>query len=183
MRIITGTLKGRRIEVPDNLDIRPTSDRTKEGMFSVLAARRYFERLHVLDLFAGSGNLGFEALSRGAETVLFVDNSAEHIRHIEKTAVRFGVDEQCKTAALPVETFLDGTSRLFDLIFCDPPYDHYLIPELPGRILDEGWLEPDGWFLLEHDKRHRFDGHPKCVFSKSYGRTIVSIFQHQPVDF
>ena len=91
MRIITGTLKGRKLKAPSSGEVRPTSDRTKEGMFSVIAARRYFDDLDVLDLFGGSGNLGFEAISRGARHVTFVDSNRASIKIIEETALLFGV--------------------------------------------------------------------------------------------
>lgn len=182
MRIITGKLKGRSVPVPESGRIRPTADRTKEGLFSVIAARRFFDNCRVLDLFAGSGNLGFEALSRGAETVLFVDSEPTHIRSIEKTARRFSVDTQSSTRLSRVEEFLKEPPAAYDFIFCDPPYDYHMMVEMVSLLLENGWLGRDGWFILEHDKRHDFTGHSHCFYSKAYGRTTVSIFQAQAVD-
>lgn len=182
MRIITGSLKGRAVPVPDTGLLRPTSDRTKEGIFSVLNARIYFDGLQVLDLFAGSGSLGFEALSRGAETCLFTDSEAAHIRQIEKTAAQFGLSEKISTRILSTELFLQQESGSFDLIFADPPYDYYNMEEMIETIMGNGWLHPDGWFILEYDKRHNFSSHPLSVFTKAYGRTIVSIFREKPLD-
>lgn len=182
MRIITGKLKGRTVPVPDSGRIRPTSDRTKEGLFSVIAARRFFENCLVLDLFAGSGNLGFEAISRGAERVLFVDSDVSHIRSIEKTSRQFQIDDQTETRVVSVENYLQQPPVQFDLIFCDPPYDFHMMTEMVSTVLDDGWLSQDGWFILEHDKRHDFSGHDNCFYSRSYGRTTVSIFQAQAVD-
>lgn len=183
MRIITGKLKGRTIPVPKTDELRPTSDRTKEGIFSVINARKYLDNSAVLDLFAGSGNLGFEAISRGAEKCLFVDNMPEHIAHIEKLAEKFGVKNQVQTRMLPVDTFLEKQHTRFDFIFADPPYDYYNMSDIIDIIMDQNWLKEDGWFILEHDKRHNFSEHSKCVFSKPYGRTIVSIFKESNVDF
>src|SRR5699024_7949773 len=95
MRIITGLLKGRRIHIPNTLNVRPTTDRTKESMFSILDARKHILGTRVLDLFGGSGNLGFEALSRGAENVLFVDSDRRNIQHIERSEER-RVGKECR---------------------------------------------------------------------------------------
>lgn len=183
MRIITGKLKGRTVPVPKTGRLRPTSDRTKEGLFSVIDARTYLDNCRVLDLFAGSGNLGFEAISRGAANCLFVDSDVQHTRHIEKTAELFKVKEQVQTVAMPVESFLEKNFGLFDFIFADPPYDLFNMEELIEIVMNGKWLEKDGWFILEHDKRHDFSQHKKCVFSKPYGRTIVAIFKEDTADF
>jgi 16S rRNA (guanine966-N2)-methyltransferase len=177
MRIITGTLKGRRLKVPDSGVIRPTSDRTKEGLFGVLDARVYFDGLDVLDLFAGSGNLGFEALSRGVATATFVDNNRLSASTITENAEIFGVTDQIRIIQSDVLRFLAGPPRPFDIVFCDPPYDLPEMHEMVEMVLGAGWLAPDGWFILEHDKRHNFSKHAHCVFSKPYGRTIVTIFK------
>lgn len=183
MRIITGKLKGRNIPLPKTDLLRPTSDRTKEGMFSVIDARTYFDQTGVLDLFAGSGNLGFEAISRGASTSLFVDSVSDHIKQIEKTAKQFGISEQISTITMDTEQFLEKDYGQFDFVFADPPYEYYKMAEMIDIVMENNWLKEDGWFILEHDKRHDFTDHPQCVFSKPYGRTIVSIFKLNSVDF
>lgn len=177
MRIITGKLKGRRLKVPQDSGIRPTSDRAKEGLFSVIDARKHLTGTRVLDLFAGTGNLGFEAISRGAVSALFVDSNPLSEKNIRATAAQFGVANQVSVITAPVDAFLGKKPpSTFDIVFADPPYDYPGIPEMPETILNNGWLEPDGWFILEHDVRHLFHEHPNCVFTKPYGRTIVSIF-------
>lgn len=177
MRIITGKLKGRKIPIPKTDLLRPTSDRAKEGIFSVLSARVYLDKFRVLDLFAGSGNLGFEAISRGAASCLFVDQEVQHIRHIEKLAENFEIDHQVQTITADVETFLEQDRGRFDLIFADPPYDYFMMKEMVEKIVDEKWLLEDGWFILEHDKYINFEDHEHCVYSKAYGRTIATIFK------
>ncbi len=177
MRIITGTLKGRKITVPAHVDMRPTSDRAKESIFSIIEVRKHLSGSIILDLFAGSGNLGFEAISRGASKVIFVESSSAATEHIEKTARLFGVEKQAHIICSSVETFLGGPPSPFDIVFADPPYEYPEMTRLPEIVLQEGWLKADGWFILEHDKRHHFGEHPKCVFVKPYGRTIVTIFR------
>lgn len=176
MRIITGTLKGRKIHIPNTLEVRPTTDRTKEGLFSILDARKYIRGTRVLDLFGGSGNLGFEALSRGSESVLFVDSDRRNIRHIEKVAEEFNLSDRMRTAASLVEDFLNGMPLPYDIIFADPPYDYPMMQEMIETILSDGWLAEGGWLILEHDKRHDFSDHAHCAYVKEYGRTHVSIF-------
>ena len=176
MRIITGTLKGRHLKSPTTDETRPTSDRTKEGMFNVIDARRYFDELEVLDLFGGSGNLGFEAISRGAAHATFVDASRASIKIIEENAEHLGVTNRVRVICSQVDSFLSRFSRPFDLVFADPPYDYPEMDKLIEVVMTGGWLAQGGWLLLEHDKRHNFTKHPNCVFSKPYGRTIVTIF-------
>lgn len=176
MRIITGTLKGRQINIPNTLNVRPTAARTKEGLFSILDARKYIRNTKVLDLFAGSGNLGIEAISRGAESVLFVDNDRRNIRHIESVCREFGIDDQIRAVTSPVEKFLEGMPLPYDIVFSDPPYEFPLMKEMIDTIVNDGWLAEGGWLILEHDKRHDFTDHPHCAYYKEYGRTHVSIF-------
>lgn len=178
MRIITGKLKGRIIPTPKTDLLRPTSDRTKEGIFNVIEARTYLDNTRVLDLFAGSGNLGFEAISRGAASVLFVDQEAAHIKQVEKSAKQLGVENQIRTLVLDTELFLERNGfGQFDFIFADPPYDYFWMIEMVDQIMESDLLKEDGWFILEHDKRHNFTDHPLCRFSKAYGRTIAAIFR------
>src|SRR5699024_5659407 len=96
MRIITGSLKGRRLSVPGNTDVRPTTGRVKESLFSAIESRRYIQQSTVLDLFAGSGSLGFEALSRGARQATFVDQDQKCLNYIENTAKRFDIEDKMR---------------------------------------------------------------------------------------
>lgn len=176
MRIITGTLKGRQIHIPNTLDVRPTSDRTKEGLFSTIEARKYIRESRILDLFAGSGNLGIEAISRGAKSVLFVDYDRNNIQLIEKLADEFEIADRVRAVTTPVENFLQGPAVPYDFIFSDPPYDYPLMHEMITDILSKGWIHENGWLILEHDKRHDFTEHEQCIIIKNYGRTTVSIF-------
>jgi 16S rRNA (guanine(966)-N(2))-methyltransferase RsmD len=182
MRIITGKLKGRHFNIPKGLDVRPTTDRTKESIFNLIEARVFMEGTQILDLFAGSGNLGFEALSRGARHVTAVELDAQNVKQIEKTAADFGIDDQMRIVCSDAQHFLNGVAIPYHFIFCDPPYDYPFMDELIDRVFEDNWLTDEGWLIMEHDKYKDFTNHPKCTFSKAYGRTIVSIFQKHPVD-
>lgn len=177
MRIITGILKGRQIRIPGSLDVRPTTDRVKEGMFSVIDSRKFIAGSRVMDLFAGSGNLGFEAISRGADNVMFVDEDRHNIAHIERTARDFEVEERCRTAAARVNAFLEGPPFPCDFVFCDPPYQYPAMEKLVEYILEKDWLPPGGWLILEHDKHNDFRDHPNLLQQKEYGRTYVCFFE------
>ena len=182
MRIITGLLKGRTINIPKTLEVRPTTDRVKEGIFSVIESYRHITGSTILDLFAGSGNLGFEALSRGAQTVQFVDHNRQSVKHIERTAKEFDMSDQIRTVTLDVKRFLDGPSVPADIIFSDPPYKYPYIEETVEMILANGWLQSGGWLVLEHSKYLDFSGHVHCLKVKKYGRTYVSFFSDEPVN-
>jgi 16S rRNA (guanine(966)-N(2))-methyltransferase RsmD len=182
MRIITGTLKGRRFSIPKGLDVRPTTDRTKESMFNKIEAFKYIEGSNILDLFGGSGNLSFEAISRGASHVTCVEMDPANVKHIERTAAEFEVENRIRTVVSDVRNFLELPHNGYDIIFCDPPYNYEWMEQMIAVILENNWLNEDGWFMLEHDKYHNYKKHPHCFFSKAYGRTTVSIFLKHPVD-
>lgn len=182
MRIITGLLKGRKINIPKGLDVRPTTDRVKEGLFSVISAYRLIQGSRVLDLFAGSGNLGFEALSRGARSVRFVDHNRKNLDLIKKLAGRFDMTEQTDTVNVDAKYFLEGAPVPADIIFCDPPYKYRDAEEIAEAIFSNQWLQPNGWFILEHNKYYDFSEHTHCFKVKKYGRSYVSFFREQTVN-
>ncbi|HLR77054.1 MAG TPA: 16S rRNA (guanine(966)-N(2))-methyltransferase RsmD [Balneolaceae bacterium] len=179
MRIITGRLKGRKINIPKTLDVRPTTDRVKEGIFSVIESYRVIPESIVLDLFAGSGNLGFETLSRGAHSAFFVDHNQANIKHIEKVAQEFELSESVRSATFDVKQFLEGPPVPADIIFSDPPYKYPHIEETTEAILSGGWLNPNGWLILEHSTYLDFRDHPNCLKTKRYGRTVVNFFEQK----
>jgi 16S rRNA (guanine(966)-N(2))-methyltransferase RsmD len=176
MRIITGSLKGRRLDVPVGVDIRPTSDFTKGGIFNILESRKGLAGAHVLDLFSGTGNLGFEAISRGAASAVMVEADRFAATAITKTADRFGVGGQVTVVNTDAASYLGRSPVGYDVVFADPPYEYADMPGLADTVLSS-WLATDGWFILEHDVRHNFTSDPRCVFAKPYGKTIVSIFK------
>jgi 16S rRNA (guanine966-N2)-methyltransferase len=146
MRIISGKWRGRTIEAPPGLVTRPTADRVRETLFSMLASRLgSFEDLRVADLFAGSGALGFEALSRGASSATFVENDLRTAAIIRRNAEKLGAAIQLSTTsalALP-------RSEPFDLIFADPPYSAGSGTSAVAAVSNADWLAPGGWMSVE----------------------------------
>lgn len=121
MRVITGTAKGKRIAAPEGKDVRPTPERVKEGIFS--AIQFDIEGRRVLDLFAGSGQLGIEALSRGAESAVFVDASALSVSLVEKNLAACGLKDKAKVVKSDYNSFTALKRDTFDIAFLDPPYN------------------------------------------------------------
>ena len=146
MRIIAGAWRGRAIEAPPGQGTRPTADHVRETLFSMLTSRLgSFEDLSVADLFAGSGALGFEALSRGAATATFVENDPAAAAVIRRNTDKLGVSAQVlggSALALP-------RSDPFDLIFADPPYTQGSGSAVVASVLKPGWLAPGGWMSVE----------------------------------
>jgi 16S rRNA (guanine966-N2)-methyltransferase len=141
MRIIAGSRKGHRIEAPKGVVTRPTSDRVRENVFNLVAP--WVEDAVVLDLFAGSGAMGIEALSRGAERAVFVESHADATRVIDRNVEKLHLTG-AQVVRNDVGRFLAADTRTYDLIFCDPPYDEYAALEptlaryLPRLLADDG---------------------------------------------
>jgi 16S rRNA (guanine966-N2)-methyltransferase len=147
MRIIAGKWRRRRIAAPPSLSTRPTADRTRETLFSMLASRiGSFEELQIADLFAGSGALAFEALSRGADKATLVDADAVARRTIAANAAMLGAEVRllaCSAFKLP------PVAAPFDLIFADPPYAAGSGDAVRAAVEQSGWLAPGGWLAIE----------------------------------
>jgi 16S rRNA (guanine966-N2)-methyltransferase len=147
MRIIAGQWRGRPIEAPPSTATRPTSDRAREGLFSMLASRLgSFEDLNVADLFAGTGALGLEALSRGAAHCTFVEKDRVALDMLRRNIDRLGAGERADLRAQAVE-HVPPPLRPFDLIMMDPPYGAGLAQAGLDRAAE--WLAPGGWISVE----------------------------------
>ncbi len=155
--------------------MRPTSDRVREAMFNIIGSRLEYEDAEVLDLFAGTGALGLEALSRGSENVIFVESNLIVLSYCRNNAEFLGVSERCTFLRMDSRTYLNqGKTTGFDLILADPPYDLRYLEDLPDLAMSR--LKPSGLFVLEHDRRSRFSERSDLETSRTYGRTIVSVF-------
>ena len=175
LRIISGYLRRRAIKAPKGLITRPTTDRVRESIFNLLFSRLDLEDIHVLDLFAGTGSLGYEAISRGALSATFVEANGKVLKCCRENAELLDVEEACSFYQSNVADFLRAfRGPGFDLILADPPYDLEGLETLPERT--KPLLNDNGIFVLEHDQRHSFIDHPELDTSRAYGRTTVSVF-------
>lgn len=182
MRIITGKFKGRLLATVSDKSVRPAMDRVKTTIFNMLQNRLHLEDARVLDLFAGSGSLGFEALSRGASRVLFVDDNPDALEMIEENAERLGCLEECEIIDADALTYLRGSKAQFDLIFADPPYAVGEVVAIPELVFNRQLLSTSGFLIIEHSKRTTFEplAEVREVVRKEFGNTHVTFFDHPP---
>ena len=181
MRVIKGKHKGRRLVAPKNIPTRPTTDFAKEGLFNILDHKIYFEGLRVLDLFSGTGNIGLEFSSRGAETVLSVEQNRNCIAFQISTIKN--LDLEIRVSKQNVFKFLKKENeKAFDLIFADPPYQSPELIELPDLVFANNWLDSEGWFILEHGKEHNFEMKPHFRFTRKFGHVNFSFFSASEED-
>ena len=182
MRIIAGRFRGKKLTSPEDQSVRPTSDRVRESVFNILASRLGpdFSGHRVLDLFAGTGALGIEALSRGADYAVFVDNGVEARASIRQNMEHFDLGGQSKllrrdaTALGSVEKF-----GPFDLVFCDPPYGKGLGEKALASARDGGWLAPGATVVLEEKKGVEIVLPEEFALldQRNYGQTGVLFFE------
>lgn len=177
MRIIAGEWRGRQIEAPPGAATRPTGDRVRETLFSMLTSRLgSFEDLRVADLFAGSGALGLEALSRGAESAAFVDSDAGAAAAIRRNAQKLGAGERVRiitgsALALP-------RSEPFDLIFADPPYAAGSGTAAVRSVTSTDWLAPGGWLSVETSRGEVVDpGELALDDARDVGRARLTLLR------
>ena len=148
MRVITGSARGRRLKELEGMETRPTTDRVKEGMFSALQFD--IEGRRVLDLFAGTGQLGIECLSRGAASAVFVDRRADAVKLIRENLKATDLQDRARVVAGDSMEFLKTLREPFDLIFLDPPYEAGLLEPAIAHIAKFDILKPHGIIVAEH---------------------------------
>ncbi|MBN9412899.1 MAG: 16S rRNA (guanine(966)-N(2))-methyltransferase RsmD [Candidatus Paracaedimonas acanthamoebae] len=149
MRVIAGSYKGYNLKVPNTLKTRPTSDRARETIFNIL--NNYvstYTELEVLDIFAGSGALGLEALSRGASSANFIEIDREAIHIIYENIAHLKVDDICKVSRLDARR-LPIAYKKFDLIFMDAPYNKELTEKALKELFEKAWIAPNALFIIE----------------------------------
>lgn len=165
------------IHAPGNLPVRPTTDYAKTGLFNLLNNRIDFEDLHVLDLFAGAGGITFEFASRGAAEVTSVDRHHHCVRFIQQAAREMSLS-MVRAIKADVFRFLRGTSRAYDVVFADPPFDLAEREELVKSVLENGWVRPGGWFVLEHPSKEDALWEKKGE-TRQYGNCSFTFFRRQ----
>ncbi len=184
MRIISGSLKGRQISFPKlkstEASTRPTTDFARESLFNILQNWIEIENTQVLDLFAGTGAIGFEFISRGAKQVTFVEKNLICTQHIQAHCDNFKLEKsQYLLARADVFQFLANSRLTFDLIFADAPYSLPQTAHLPNLIFQQPLLNKGGILIVEHDTSHNFANAPYFVETRHYGKSIFSFFEYQ----
>jgi len=182
MRVISGKAKGRRLIAPKGGAIRPTADRIKESLFNILP--RDFSGMKILELFAGTGNISIEALSRGAESALLVDASERSARIIRENLRRLELSDRAQMWVMPVRRALNAVGRQgqkFDVIFLDPPYDQKLVGRSLELIASVDPVYPTGVVVAEHSVRETLKSSYRFLSlndQRRYGDTLLSFFRH-----
>jgi 16S rRNA (guanine(966)-N(2))-methyltransferase RsmD len=183
MRVIGGAAKGRRLLAPKGQAVRPTADRVKESLFNILP--RDFSGMKVLDLFAGTGNLSIEALSRGADHAVLVDSSERSVAVIKENLRRLSFATKTEVWVAPAARSLRALARRkesFDIIFLDPPYDQGLAKRSLAIIAQCNLLDDSGTIVVEHSAREalqrRYDS-LELHDERRYGDTLLSFYKHQ----
>lgn len=184
MRIIGGSARGRRLATPSNERIRPTADRVKESLFSILTSLLgNLDGCRVLDICAGTGNLGIEALSRGAAEAVFIDNHRESAQLVAKNLALAGLNDRGRVVekeAIAALTSLAGCEKPFHLVFLDPPYRQGLAERIIGQLATSPLVDASTVVVAEVDAREELPAviGPLAQFDRrSYGDTAIAFFE------
>lgn len=179
MRIISGTHKGRKINAPKNLPVRPTTDMAKEALFNILGHRIELHGLDVLELFSGSGNMSYEFSSRGAGKVIAVDEHAPCVAFVKKTATDF--EFPITAVKSDAFKFLEQHSGSHDMIFADPPYalEKEGFESIIDHVFNRKLLKEDGMLIIEHSKHTDLSDHARFDNQRKYGGTVFSFFNEE----
>ena len=176
MRIITGQYKGRHFDIPRSFKARPTTDFAKENIFNVLQGYIDFEDTSALDLFAGTGSISLELVSRGCSRVISVEADRDHANFIRQCFQKLGEDKDILIRG-DVFRFLKTCKQKFDFIFADPPYALKELETIPELIFKNNLLKEDGLFVLEHGKDNNFEENPHFIERRVYGSVNFSLFR------
>lgn len=177
MRVSGGKGRGTRLKAPSGAGVRPTSDKVKQALFNILGERVAGARF--LDLFGGAGGIGIEALSRGAEKVVFVDSSRESCALIRQNLGLTGFAESAEVVAMKAESYIAKPGFLFDIIFLDPPYRMELGPLLTG-VAASPLLKPGGIVIAEHFKKQASPAQAGALVlyrEAVYGDTVLAFYR------
>jgi len=178
IRIISGTHKGRKIQAPKNLPVRPTTDRAKESLFNILNNHFYFDEVKALDLCAGTGNISYELASRGCPDITAIDDNNGCVKFIQATAEKLEMDTLHAFRA-EVFQFIEKDSKQYDLIFADPPYDFDQYEKLVEKIFERNLLSEEGFLVIEHQSMQDLNEIEHFQEVRKYGNVSFSFFEHE----
>lgn len=176
MRVITGSARGTTLRTLEGDSVRPTTDKVKEAVFSAIQFE--IEGRRILDLFAGSGQLGIEALSRGAESAVFVDADKNAVKIVKENLAKTKLEFKASVAQTDSIAFLTMTDRIFDIAFLDPPYEKGLLQKALEKI--SGRIAQGGMVICEHPFREELDeeyGELKKTKEYKYSKTAVTVYR------
>lgn len=176
MRIITGLYKGRHFDIPRTFKARPTTDCAKENIFNAMRGLTDFDGAAALDLFAGTGSISLELLSRGCRPVVSVEADREHAAFIRQCMEKIGTEHNVLIRG-DVFRFMKSCRQQFDIVFADPPYTLPELPQVPSLVFAHSLLKPGGLLVFEHGKKNHFDTEPNFLEHRSYGSVNFSIFR------
>ena len=176
MRIITGKYKGRHFDIPRAFKARPTTDFAKENIFNVMMGYLDFEGASALDLFAGTGSISLELVSRGCRQVISVESDRDHANFIRQCFEKLN-DKTDILIRGDAFKFIKSCHQQFDFIFADPPYALEQLSKIPELILSKQLLKEGGVFVFEHGKQYDFSHVSGFVEHRAYGSVNFSIFQ------
>lgn len=176
MRIIRGKYGRRRFDVPKNITARPTTDFARENLFNVLENMEDFEEKRVLDLFAGTGAISWEFVSRGCESVTAVEQASTQAGFIRNVKEKLG-DTVLRLVRGDVFRYVERCKEKYDIIFADPPYDHPRFAEIPELILKSSMLKEGTLVIIEHNAKHDFSGLPGFERHLVYGSVNFSLLR------
>lgn len=182
MRVISGTCRGKKLFVPPGVTTRPTSDRVKEALFSILASRIDFADIRVIDICAGTGSLGIEMLSRGAESCCFIENNPSAKAILEKNLQATCCRERAEILymdAVKALHMIAGRGQCYELVFFDPPYDSELYKRVFEALDSPGLLSSDCIIVAECSSRNLLSesyGRFKRICRREYGETALELF-------
>ncbi len=176
MRIVSGIYKGRKINPPANLPVRPTTDMAKEALFNILRNNFYFDEVNVLDLFSGTGSISYEFASRGCEDITAVDINSRCVQFTGELIQKLEITG-FKVIRADVFLYLKKQKQKFDIIFADPPYDLEEYHQIPEIVFKNELLNPNGWLIIEHPISVNFSRHEHFKEIRKYGKVNFSIFE------
>lgn len=184
MRVISGEYRGRILKSVNILSVRPATDRVKQTIFDVLSTRLDLEGAMVLDLFAGSGSLGIEALSRGAAHATFVETNRDAARCIRQNLTALGCLDRADVLEEDALWFVRSCRQQYALVFADPPYAYEHTAGIPELVFTSSIVQPGGYLVVEHPRPLKFTSTEMYVIGpeKTFGRTVVTFFRHPQSD-
>jgi 16S rRNA (guanine966-N2)-methyltransferase len=183
MKIISGKLKGRNIEISKNPNYRPSTSKFRESIFSMLSSGRFedfdINEAQVLDLFCGTGSLGLEAISRGAKSTCFVDINVENLNQIRNFSKKTGIENQVSYINIDASK-LCNFQLSFDLVFIDPPYNKNLIEKTLEALLKHNWLNKNCYIIIECEKSEdlKLSDQYQFIDERRYAKTKMIVIKY-----